>query len=107
MDVGGLLAMDFIARVVLFPVFLVSYALKLTGLRGYVALGYGLGDLLRALHFRRAIVLGNLELAFGGALSPAEKDALERGIYRNVGMVFLGILRNFSLSREEARAEVH
>lgn len=79
-------------------VLLMAYAIRALGFRGLLLLGGGLGNLLRWLGFRGKIVRANLDITIGAALSPAEYQTLVKRIYRNVGITFLEIARNFSLS---------
>jgi KDO2-lipid IV(A) lauroyltransferase len=50
---------------------------------------------------------GNLDLALGKELPPEGRERLAREIYANIGLTFLEIARNFSLSREKMKAELH
>ncbi|MGZ3696429.1 MAG: lysophospholipid acyltransferase family protein [Bdellovibrionota bacterium] len=83
-----------------------SYFLQALGLRVLGWLGAGLGALLYTLHFRRRIVTDNLKLALGSELSELERERLCRKVYRSVGLTFLEIARNFSLSREKMIKEL-
>ena len=85
---------------------LLSGCLKALGLKALGSLGRGLGRLLYALGFRRKIVAGNLSLALGKELSAVELQRLMAEFYGNLGLTFLEIARNFSLTREEMRKEM-
>jgi KDO2-lipid IV(A) lauroyltransferase len=64
------------------------------------AFGTGLGWLVWALHVRRGVVLANLRLAFPEK-SEAERRAIARGTYLNLGQMIPDFLRVPSLTREE------
>ena len=95
------------AAVLLAPLLFLSFLLRLPGLRGIGLLGRMLGALLYQVGFRRRIVRENIELALGKEMPAAEREALCRAVYRNVGLTFLEIARNFSLSREQMQAELY
>ncbi len=95
------------ARCAIAPLLLFSYFLKSLGLPVTTRLGRGLGGLLYFCGFRKKIVLANLQLALGRELSPEQQERLAREIFANVGMLFLEIARNFSLSPEQMRRELY
>ncbi len=88
------------------PLLLFSYFLQALGLRGFSALASVVGALLYYLNFRKKIVRANLQLALGSELSFEEIENLMKRNYKNTAQVFLGIARNFSLSREKIKAEM-
>lgn len=94
------------ALTVLAPIFLFSYFLRALGLSGLNRAGEFLGGLFYAVGFRRKIVISNLELAFQKELKPQEIEALAKKIYQNIGCTFLGIARNFSLTKSQVLEEV-
>ena len=96
----------FFSDLVLFAVFLFSHAIKITGIRGMLLLGNALGALLYFIKFRTKIVRSNLDLAMGKELSPENMETLIRAIYQNTGIVFIGIARNFALSKAEMCREL-
>jgi KDO2-lipid IV(A) lauroyltransferase len=91
----------FFAAVVLAPLLFFCHALKAIGLPALGVLGAALGSFLHFLHFRRKIVRSNLELAFGASLSAEALEQLTKTVYTNIGLTFLEIARNFSLTRED------
>lgn len=105
------------AYAALAPILLLSYGVKALGLRGLLWLGSGLGALLYSLGFRKKIVRENLTMTIARSMPENELESLMKRIYRNVGITFLEIARNFSLSprqldrelllREEDAAFIH
>jgi KDO2-lipid IV(A) lauroyltransferase len=83
-----------------------SYSIKAIGRRRLVKVGHGLGVFLLFCGFRKKIVEANLKLAYGKEKSPEELEILLRKVYKNVGLTFLEIARNFSLSAEDLRREL-
>ena len=83
------------------PILAVSHSLRAIGLKLLGRMGQASGLFLFYLHFRRSIVFSNLRLALGAELDEREIHSLARKIYRNIGITFLEIARNFSLSRQE------
>lgn len=96
----------FVAHLALLPVLTLCFLLRALGLRGLKLAGHGLGSFLLACGFRREIVMGNLEMALGGEKSRAELDCLIKNIYKNIGLTFLEIARNFALPAKQMRAEL-
>ncbi|MCP4573157.1 MAG: hypothetical protein GY838_12440 [bacterium] len=58
-----------------------------------LALGRGVGSLVwRVIGYRREVVRGNLELAFGDTLDQRARDDLAHSFYRNLGMTLMEFL---------------
>lgn len=67
-----------------------------------VGVGAFLGDVVwRVLRYRRDVALDNLGAVFGRTKSAAEREAIAREAYRNVGRTFLEYLRFRTMTREE------
>jgi KDO2-lipid IV(A) lauroyltransferase len=98
---------SYLSLLALPPLLLLSLLVNCLGLRLLRAAGHGLGRLLHALKFRRRIVSTNLQLALGNELTPAEIEALVKKIYLNLGITFLEILRNFTLTTAQMKREFH
>jgi len=65
--------------------------------RATVRFGERLGGAVRHLDRRRRhVALANLELAYGAALTAAQRDAIARGVYRHLGRYFFECLMLFS-----------
>lgn len=84
-----------------------SYGLNFIGLPLFSFFGRVFGLFLEAIRFRHKTISINLELAFGRELTSAAVMRLKRDIYRNLGTVFLEILRNFSLDKKQIQEELH
>lgn len=95
-----------IARILLAPLLAFSYSLSVLPRPVIGALGRGLGLFLMAVHFRKRIVTENLKLAFGKEKSSKELTALCKEFYQCIGLTFLEIARNFSLSQQQMREEI-
>lgn len=67
-----------------------------------VWIGGALGDIVwSALHYRRDVALGNLRAVFGASKTEAERAAIAREAYKNVGRTFLEYLRFRTMTRDE------
>jgi Kdo2-lipid IVA lauroyltransferase/acyltransferase len=97
---------NFFVRLVIVPLLLFSYLIKLTGRRGLLFFGHALGLILLFFGFRKKIVQSNLQLAYGNEKTPEELSILLRKIYKNVGLTFLEIARNFTLTTEDLHREL-
>jgi Kdo2-lipid IVA lauroyltransferase/acyltransferase len=95
-----------IVKLILAPLLLFSSAINLLGLRGLTIAGSALGSILYTLGFRMKIVMANLELAYGKEKTPAEIEKLARAIYKNTGILFLEIARNFSMTKAQMLQEL-
>jgi KDO2-lipid IV(A) lauroyltransferase len=93
-------------KLMLAPLLILSKAINLLGLRGLVVAGGALGSLLFLLGFRKKVVMGNLNLAFGKEKTPQEIEDLARKVYRNTGILFLEIARNFTTDADQMRREL-
>jgi Kdo2-lipid IVA lauroyltransferase/acyltransferase len=90
-----------LVKIILFPVMFFSYLLRLLPLPWFGCLGRGLGNVLHLVGFRKKVVSGNLQLALGKEKSPKELKELEKKIYHHTGTLFLEILRNFTLTKQD------
>lgn len=95
-----------LAYLLLGAVLSLSYLLQFLGLTLLGFFGTILGNLLLALGFRKKIVTSNLELALGKELSASELRSLRKKVFRNAGITFLEIARNFSLSSKKMAREL-
>jgi len=67
-----------------------------------VWLGGALGDVVWSLlRYRRDVALGNLSAVFGASKTDAEREAIAREAYKNVGRTFLEYLRFRTMTRGE------
>lgn len=67
-----------------------------------VWLGGFLGDVVwSVLRYRRAVALDNLGAVFGATRTEAEREAIAREAYKNVGRTFLEYLRFRTMTRKE------
>lgn len=96
----------FFTPLFLAPLLISSNVLRLGGNRMLKVLGHGLGLTLYTIGFRRRIVDSNLNLALGREKTEAELATLSREVFKSTGILFLEILRNISLSREEMKREL-
>jgi len=94
------------ARVLLAPLLASSYSLSILPRPFIGGLGRGLGLLLLVLNFRKRIVTENLNLALGKEKSPEELITLRKEFYKCIGLTFLEIARNFTLSQKQMREEI-
>ena len=69
-------------------------------------MGRGLGRVLKLVGFRESVLQQNLELAFGKEMSAEQIIGLKRKVYSHIGLLFLEILRNFSVSKRQMLEEV-
>lgn len=92
--------------IVISPLLLLSFVLRVLPGRAVTALGRGAGRLLKSVGFRTRIVANNLALTVAKDMSPEELAKLECKIFENCGITFLQILRNFTMTRVRARKEV-
>lgn len=83
-----------------------SRLLKGSGLGLFSLYGRTFGAFLHFVRFRASTINDNLQIALGKELSADELRELRRKIYTNLGTVFLEIVRNFSLSRNDIRNEM-
>lgn len=93
-------------RLLLIPLMIFSHFLRLLPLFVFGVLGRGLGSILQLVGFRTKIVKNNLQLCLAKEKSPQELQELQKKIYHHIGTLFLEIVRNFTLSREEYIREV-
>lgn len=92
--------------IIISPLLLLSFALRILPSRVVTALGRRAGRMLKSVGFRTRIVANNLELTVAKEMSSEELQKLETKIFENSGITFLQILRNFSMTRVRARNEV-
>lgn len=96
-----------LTRILLIPLMSFSYFLRALPLRGVGFLGGCLGAILQLVGFRTKIVENNMQLCLAHEKSPQEIQELKKKFYRHVGTLFLEIVRNFTLTREQFVNEVY
>ncbi|MBY0385208.1 lysophospholipid acyltransferase family protein [bacterium] len=96
-----------LTRILLIPLMTFSYFLRALPLKGVGFLGAGLGAILQLVGFRTTIVENNMQLCLAHEKSPQEIRQLKKQFYRHIGTLFLEIVRNFTLTREQFVNEVY
>lgn len=94
-------------RIVLLPLMGVSTFFKVMPPSLIVFLGSLFGTLLRCLGFRYQVVSQNLDLAFSKEKTPEEIRDLKKKVFQQIGTLFLEIVRNFTVSREQMLRELY
>jgi KDO2-lipid IV(A) lauroyltransferase len=80
----------------------ISFLARVLPWSAAVGLGALLGDFVwSALRYRRDVALDNLRAVFGASKTDAEREAIAREAYRNVGRTFLEYLRFRTMTRRE------
>ena len=98
--------MQVLVALALFPVLAFSRALSLMPTEWIGIFGWGLGNTLLFLGFRKKIVSGNLDLAFGKELTEVERKRLLKKIYIHIGTLFIEIARNFTMTAKQRIEEM-
>lgn len=98
--------MKILVKIALIPLMTFSNILRFLPLTWLGFLGKCFGTFLRCVGFRTKIVSSNLKLALGSEKTEDELKELQVKVYHHVGTLFLEILRNFTLTREEYVKEV-